>query len=101
MTKGLIVWIYRSDHECSNEGISAKHTKAVLTGPSVPEIFEPHDDLPELQLMPAHLGKGYRAVPVSGGQGCGPMFGGCFVYSSDGRFPSDQPIALHDRWETA
>lgn len=30
----------------------------------------------------------------------GPMFGGQFIYSSDSRFPSDQPIHIHDRFET-
>jgi hypothetical protein len=28
------------------------------------------------------------------------MFGGCFLWTSDGRFPSPHPIALHDRWES-
>ena len=28
------------------------------------------------------------------------MFGGCYVGSSDGRFPSRYPLALHDRTET-
>lgn len=28
-----------------------------------------------------------------------PMAGGNFVYTSDSRFPSMQPISVHDRWE--
>ena len=100
MTKGLMVWIYRSEHECSNNGLSAHHETAVLTGPDVPEISEPKDDMPEIELKTGNLGHGFKIVPKRHGQGAGPMFGGCFVYTSDSRFPSNQPIALHDRWES-
>ena len=100
MTKGLMVWIYRSDHECSNNGVSAHHTKAVLTGPAVPEIVAPNNDMPEIELKTGNLGHGYKIVPKEHGKGAGPMFGGCFIYSSDSRFPTFHPIALHDRWES-
>ena len=29
----------------------------------------------------------------------GPMYDGRFIYTSDGRFPYDHPLALHDRYE--
>ncbi len=103
MTKGLLVSIYKDAWigNCSNGGVSTSYDKAVLTGPGIPEIFEPSDDAPEIQLYLANLGDGYKVVPAKHGNGCGPMFGGCFVYTSDSRFPSNQPIALHDRWESA
>ena len=103
MKKGLLVSIYDSKDlgNCSNHGISATHSKAVLTGPGIPEIFKPHDDAPEVELHTGNLGHGFKAVPAKHGAGIGPMFGGAFIYSSDSRFPSKQPIALHDRWESA
>ncbi len=100
MRKGLLVSIYSGESNCSNDGISSQTKRAVLTGPNVPEIFEPNNDAPEIELLPANLGPGFKAVPKDHGQGCGPMFGGCFIWTSDSRFPSNAPIALHDRWES-
>ena len=100
MTKGLMVSIYKSEHNCSNGGVSAHHDDAILTGPGVPEIFEPREDMPEVELLTGNLGHGFKVVPKLHRAGAGPMFGGCFIYTSDSRFPSDAPIALHDRWET-
>lgn len=102
MTKGLSVSIYRNAEfgPCANGGMSEHFSKGILTGPGIDGVFEPSDSAPEIQLLPANIGNGYKAVPAKHGGGVGPMFGGCFIYSSDGRFPSDQPIALHDRWES-
>lgn len=103
MAKGLHVSIYKNANaefgDCSNRGLSSRHNRATLTGPNIPEIFEPSEDAPEVQLLPGNLGHGYKAVPAEHGEGAGPMFGGCFIYTSDSRFPSKQPIPLHDRWE--
>lgn len=101
--RGLLVSIYgpRDGGNCSNGGISLRHTKAILTGEGIAEIFQPTDSAPEVQLMPAlGGGVGYRAVPAAVSDRWS-MFGGCFIYSSDSRFPADQPIALHDRVESA
>lgn len=103
MTKGLHVRIYRpGDGGAANGGLSERYDTVTLTGAAiVGGPFEPCDQCPEVQLEPANIGPGYKVVPVEQPAGMiGPMFGGCFVFSSDARFPSDQPIALHDRWET-
>ena len=102
MTKGLHVNIFKSHFgSCANGGISGKVDSVVLTGPGIAENVEPTAEAPEVELLPANIGPGFKAVPAKHGDGAGPMFGGCFIYSSDGRFPSTAPIALHDRWESA
>jgi hypothetical protein len=81
--KGLVVNIYRHNGaNCSNGGLSATHDKAVLTGDGIPDIFQPTDDAPEVRLYPAHIGDGFRVVPVKNpmDRRKGPMFGGAFVY---------------------
>lgn len=106
MPKGMTAHVYRCDlGDCSNNGISSRVSKVTLIGPGVPEIFESTANAPAVMLMPGHI-DGYRAVPLDGGENSvygacvGPMFGGCFIYSSDSRFPSKTPIPLHDRWES-
>ena len=100
MTKGLLVSIYCDGSNCGRSSFAAHYNQAILTGPGVPEIFEPNDDAPEIELLPANIGDGFKIVPKVRGKGAGPMFGGCFIYTSDSRFPSKQPGALHDRWES-
>ena len=100
-TKGLLVWIYRSDlDDCSNDGISSRCTKAILTGPGVSGAHYVQEDTPEVRLEQTRCKTGLKAVPAFKPDGVnGPMAGGCFIYSSDDRFPSRAPIALHDRFE--
>lgn len=101
MAQGLLASIYiaKDGFDCSNGGVSARFTRVVVTGDSIPGIFDPTPDAPEVRILPGHNGHGFRAVPADEGTGAGPMFGGAFVYTTDSRFPSRQPIPLHDRWE--
>lgn len=117
--RGLLVNVYRNaEHgDCTNGGVTSRHTSLVLTGEGIPQIFEPTEEHPEVRLCVEDLGFGKRvcARPVlSDGRvlgvdvdGCGPwMDGGNFVYTCDSRFPrfSDTgmhfPIPVHDRQET-
>jgi hypothetical protein len=97
---GLLVFTYRHDGgDCTNGGLSSKHDQFVLTwGETGP--FEPDAKTPELVLVKGPYNS-LRAVPrklVESKQWV--MFGGNFVYTSDSRFPSDQPIKIFDRVET-
>lgn len=101
--RGLICEIYAPARGgCSNGGISSIYQAVTLIG--IPTaIFVPVTDRPAVRLVKrAIAGKIYLHVePVDQPSGLiGPMFGGTFIYSSDSRFPSQYPIALHDRWET-
>ena len=96
--KGLLCNILQSKNSpnCSNHGISARYDKVILVDAQGP--FEPNENTPAVRL-----GNNNRAYPLNeeGNENTvGPMFGGCFIWSSDSRFPSNQPIPLHDRWET-
>lgn len=110
--KGLICGIYqdKSIGNCSNGGISQFLTRVTLVGPGIAEIFEPTVDAPAVVLRSVSIGSNDEhvyAVPLSllpgvvpvKGEGRPSMMGGCFIFSSDGRFPSRQPIPLHDRQE--
>lgn len=102
--KGLIVGLLENKEigNASLGGISTKHVSFVLTGEGVPEIFEPDEDSPEIKLVKRIIyDKPYLHVePIERPTGIGWMFGGCFVWSSDSRFPNTYPIALHDRQES-
>lgn len=85
--------------DCSNGGVSSKHNEAILIwGESAREIIDnPPQNKCVLLLIPGNGNRQYKIIPFNT---LGwPMFGGCFVYSSDSRFPADYPIALHDRYE--
>jgi len=111
--KGLLVHIYKSSlGDCSNDGLSAHCQSAVLVGADIPEIHCASDEKPALKLMPLRDMNGFcsnrtnavdarlKAVPVDYALGRKkPMAGGCFIYTSDDRFPSKSPIPLFDRFE--
>jgi hypothetical protein len=98
-TKGLICQIYRAGSgEHSNGGISS-HCQAVTLVDIGVDVFEPTGERPAVKLVKRN--NFVHAEPVQQPTGLvGPMAGGTFIYSSDSRFPSQYPIALHDRWET-
>jgi hypothetical protein len=106
MPKGLLVDTFRSFDrgrviDCTNGGLSARHDSFILTGAVVEGPFEPREDTPEL-VVTEGPGRSLRAVPrCLLDSKTWVMFGGNFVYSSDSRFPSDQPIKIFDRTETA
>lgn len=106
--KGLTVNVYRTHYDCTNNGISSRHNCFILCDETIPEIFEETENNPPLILIKRKLntvnskdGKHYiHAVPLKNGKpATGGMFGGNFVYSSDGRFPGVGPIPIHDRFE--
>lgn len=89
---------------CANGGITEQVDTLYL------EVQDGHIQLPDedpriLQLVNREFcGKKYmyttaRNPHVPEGM-AGPMFGGNFVFTSDSRFPSAQPIAVHDRYES-
>lgn len=101
--KGLLVHVLRhaDGSDCTNRGITSRHTMLILTGPGVPELFEVGPEHPEVVLVRRTIGgKPYlhaRSAEIPEGRVA--MFGGNFVHTSDGRFPNEYPIAVHDRTE--
>jgi hypothetical protein len=66
--------------------------------------FEPTEDAPGVKLIKRQIyGHQYLHVePIdepTQGQ-IGYMAGGTFIFTSDGRFPNDYPLPLHDYTET-
>ena len=103
--KGLIVGIYQSKEigNCSNHGISSEAKTVTIIGSGIPEIFEPSDLAPAVKIVKRNIAGEYlHAEPLEGKnpKSIGWMAGGSFIYSCDGRFPSDYPIPLHDRQES-
>ena len=112
---GLSCGVYRASDlqafgDSTNGGVSGRFNRVVLMRdpneidervPVIDAPFAAREDMPALYLKPGHI-DGWRAVPANDPpEGCTPwMFGGNFIYSSDSRFPSHQPIAVHDRTET-
>lgn len=117
---------------CSANGISARYPGVVIVGvrardgrrepnslaaaldgdDRLPRIFPAGECQAEVELVVRNLGGLYvHAEPVERGTGAGPMFGGCYITTSDGRFGEVLraiygdgryqvgPIPLHDRWE--
>lgn len=107
--KGLLVEVYRAANrsDCTNGGVTSRVDHCVLVGIGVPEIFEPSERTPALELCTKSVGGElyHYARPVLGPddprKNIGPMNGGNFVYTSDSRLPCGRrPIPVHDRWET-
>lgn len=72
----------------------------ILVGPRLPDLFEETPDCPAVELVRDRAGY-FSAVPGAlKDAGVWTMFGGAFIWTSDGRFPNDYPIPLHDRVET-
>lgn len=90
---------------CSNDGISAKHTQVCVINVDGP--FEPSQDAPAVRLIKRSTGN-LVCEPV-GLEDRWTMFGGAFVYTGDSRFTEAVqrlsgynhafPVALHDRVE--
>lgn len=106
MTAGMSADIYRHrGYDSTNGGVSGKAWRVVVIHPELPEMYEPGDDMPGLNIIEHPAVPGYLiAVPLDKPEGMvGPMFGGNFVYSMDGRFRavSKYPVPVHDRFETS
>lgn len=109
--KGLRASIYNNAEygNCSNGGISAKCKQVTIVGPGIPEIFEANEEAPAVEIERRMIGRDEvvsarpYGKPSDTKEYAGPMFGGCFIYTSDSRFRelvSPQPVALHDRFES-
>lgn len=98
--KGLVVNIYRTNYDCTNGGATSSNDRAILVGNDIPELFESHGR-PVLKVVRRKIaGQEYiHAEPVDNPFGRHRMFGGNFIYTSDGRFPNRYPIPVHDREE--
>lgn len=100
--KGMTCGVLRNKSigDCSAGGLSSSHDVVILIGDGIPQIFEPSDVAPA--VMVCFRGLHMYAKPLEQPSGMvGPMFGGSFIYTSDSRFPSEYPMPLHDRFETA
>ena len=101
-SKGLVVNVLRNTlGDSTNGGVSATNDTFVLTGEGVDcQVFTPSEEMPELVLFTRMMGdtEYLHAVPKEL-EHRHTMFGGNFVYTSDSRFPSNQPIKIHDRVE--
>lgn len=116
---GLNIYVYRHPgKDCTNGGISASH--AVLTVVNIPGPFEPTDERPPVLLVegPCRTAVIVPAVPgptgagwLPGGAGMvGPMSGGNYANTDDGRFVDAVErivghhfygaVPVHDRFET-
>lgn len=102
---GLSVRVYRDmGPDCTNGGVSSKYDSGVITGDDVDcKVFSPSVESPHYVIIKDTVCGGIprvRAVPADLLEsGKWTMFGGNFLYTSDSRFPSDAPIAIHDRVE--
>lgn len=94
--KGLICSILKRKNfpDCSLNGISNQYNEVLLIGSGVPEIFEPNGR-PVVKIE-NHYRHYMRAVQFGRNSNMFAM-GGCFIWTSDSRFPFDYPIPLHDR----
>ena len=104
--KGLICSIFEDKRlgNCSLNGISKNYNEVLLIGNDVDGIFEETETRPSVILEKRKInGREPEYLTVYPKEKYKNnkwyMFGGCFIYSSDGRFPSDYPIPLHDRTE--
>ena len=104
INKGLPVNVFRTNYDCTANGISSNQNRLILIGENIVELFEANKDNSNVvKLIKRKIGeKEYlHCEPISKRpESCnGPMFGGNFIYTSDSRFPNDYPIAIHDRYE--
>jgi len=104
--KGISVDVLRdiTSVDSTNNGISSKHNSFVIIDPSIDGYIKPDSTTPQLKLVRRNLAGGEYIhaepiEPVKKGN-VGYMFGGNFIHSSDGRFPNNYPIPVHDRQDT-
>lgn len=117
---GLIVSILEDKRlgNCSNGGVSSEKNEMTLVNVDGP--FKPTDDRPAALLVPGHMPgiahvvvaeeRDDEYVPMRPDDAVGPMMGGAYVASSDGRFGQAVEeitgarfygaVPLHDRFET-
>lgn len=101
---GLTVNVLRSiDHDCTNNGVSANHERMVIYGLSVkngPIDAEYNtDENAKLYIHENPRDPSILMATPSPDSDKMFQFGGNFIFTSDSRFPSRQPIKVHDRVE--
>jgi hypothetical protein len=98
---GIIVDIIGTN--ATNGGITSGKKVALLVDPKNPNfgprlVKDHKHDMPVLIVLSCYTNKrhfmAFDAITLQSG-----MFGGHFIYTSDSRFPSEQPIHVHDRFE--
>ena len=104
--KGLMVFVYvnKRHGDSSLGGISSKYDDLVLlptesstqNGIIIPKIFEAREK--GIYLYYRKQFNDLIAAPEDY-LDYWYMFGGNFLYTSDGRFPANHPIKIHDRRE--
>ena len=101
MRSGLICSIYKDANlgDCSLDGISSKHDKVLLVLPNggpFNEDYANKSGIPIVRMVERNLfGKVYKHLePDAAGTYAA---GGCYVNTSDSRFPNEYPLSLHDR----
>ena len=101
--QGLTLWVYRTDHDCTNGGISSRYNRLILVGegiegPDTVDLSDPPENA--VKIVTRQIGgREYKHIEplIKGGKW--HMAGGNFAYTSDSRFPSDYPLSIHDRVE--
>lgn len=100
MKSGLIVNVLRAKgyEECSLGGISVNHDTVLLVLPEggpFDENAAKRLGIPVCKLVKRDIGGEYLHVePDAEGSWAA---GGCYVATSDSRFPNRYPLSLHDR----
>lgn len=96
---GILCEIYRCDLHKGGT-LQPFNTVTLLVGGP----FEPSQDAPGVKLVRRTIsGSDYLHVePISepAESRVGYMASGTFIYTSDSRFPSKQPLSVHDHTET-
>lgn len=93
-------WI---NQDCTNNGLSSRFNKLLLVGEGVEGHLDTDEEEDFLILKEVKFFKGegtfLKAIPYSLKDKFGVQFGGNFIYTTDSRFPSEQPIKVYDRVE--
>lgn len=108
--QGLTVYVYKNPlfKNCSLNGISSRYDSLILIGegvegPNTVDLDNPPENVVKLVKRRIYAGVEYLHVEPLDGHNAGGdkwyMAGGAFCYTSDSRFPSHQPLSIHDRCE--
>jgi hypothetical protein len=108
MKKGLRCFIYKHRGQ-SLDGVSkfsSRFDEVTLlpsrSFPNIPEIFDAAETAPAVVIkVNSVFGKSCQQAfrADDNGNALPGSFGGCFIHSSDSRFPSEHPVMLMDRTE--
>ena len=107
---GILVHLLKADYGACDgiANFSSRVSKCILVAspdfPDVPEIHEVTKDCPAVAMVKRHLfhheAPYLTAYPVLDGKiDTNRMAGGCYIKTSDSRFPAIYPVPLHDRIE--